>query len=170
MIGHSFEPKVLISDAAPSIMNAFYDSFESAERNVVCWAHVKRNLFQKTKNLDMLADIDKLQLSPNENTFEEGVAHFFDKWSDSEPRFCRYFRKVWINKNNSWFEGYCLFVPSTNNALEAFNNVIKRLYTFRTSLDIVQFNSQIFDCFIDKSSKYGNLSLFFCYGTDNCHQ
>lgn len=92
LIGHSLETKVLISDAAPSIMNAFNDSFESAERNVVCWAHVKRNLFQKTKDLDMLADIDKLQLSPNENTFEKGVAHFFDKWSDSEPRFCRYFR------------------------------------------------------------------------------
>lgn len=54
MVGQTFKPKVLISDAAPSIINAFYAVFENAERNIVCWAHVKRNLQQKTKNMELL--------------------------------------------------------------------------------------------------------------------
>lgn len=154
MVGQTFKPKVLISDAAPSIINAFYAVFESAERNIVCWAHVKRNLQQKTKNMELLTDIDALQLSPNRDAFEQGVQLFFDKWGDTEKTFCSYFKKVWIDKNNSWFEGYCMFVPSTNNALEAFNNVIKRKYTFRKRLGIVKFNDQIFNLFKEKSSSY----------------
>lgn len=75
-MGDSFEPTVLISDAAPSIKNAFYAVLESGERNIVCWAHVKRNLIQKTKNLDMIQDIDRLQLSPSPAAFEEGVGFF----------------------------------------------------------------------------------------------
>lgn len=153
-MGGSFEPTVLISDAAPSIINAFYAVFESGERNIVCWAHVKRNLFQKTKNLDMIQDIDRLQLSPSTAAFEEGVELFFDKWAVVEPTFCGYLDKIWIKKNESWYEGYCLGVPSTNNALESFNNVIKRNYTFRKRLDILTFNSQLFDCFKEKSSSY----------------
>lgn len=37
-------PKVLVSDYAYAIRNAFYGVFPSAEKNVICWSHVTRNL------------------------------------------------------------------------------------------------------------------------------
>lgn len=152
--GKQFKPTVIISDAAPPIINAFYNQFESAESNVVCWAHVKRNLYQKVNNADILSDVDLLQLSPSVEVFETGVELFFIKWESSHKSFCKYFKKVWLQKNNSWFEGYQLLLPSHNNALEAKNNVIKKKYTLRRRLNIVKFNIQLFRFFTDMSSSY----------------
>ena len=44
-----------------------------------------------------------------------------------------------INLHSGWFEGAHLFVPSTNNALEATNRVIKDQKTFRNRLPLSQF-------------------------------
>ncbi|XP_031635576.1 uncharacterized protein LOC116348655 [Contarinia nasturtii] len=151
----SFMPDKMISDAAPAIINAFYKIFaDSAQANVICWAHVKRNVCQKTNNEDMLSDISKLQLSYNSYTFERGVKLFMRKWRKTEKSFCDYFKKVWLDKNSSWYEGYLSSFPSTNNACESHNDVIKRKYTFRRRLSIIKFNEQLFKLFNDFSVSY----------------
>lgn len=160
LVGGEFKPKVLISDASPAIINAFYNSFESAESNVVCWAHVKRNLYQKVSNEAILADVDILQLSPSIDVFEKGVKLFMSKWKQTHTSFCKYFEKVWLQKNFSWFEGYQLCIPSHNNALEAYNNVIKTHYTFRRRLNIDNFNTQLFKCLSDMSCSYDENRMY----------
>lgn len=45
--------------------------------------------------------------------------------------FLDYFQKEWLESNNGWYEGIQLYVPSTNNALEATNRTIKDDGTFR---------------------------------------
>ena len=43
-----------------------------------------------------------------------------------------------LDHNASWFEGYALGHPSTNNGLEATNMAIKRQNTFRERLDLAR--------------------------------
>ncbi|CAF4338707.1 unnamed protein product [Rotaria sp. Silwood2] len=45
--------------------------------------------------------------------------------------FLNYFDNEWIQTNGGWYEGIQLYTPSTNNALEATNKVIKDDGTFR---------------------------------------
>lgn len=96
MVGDDFKPKVLISDASQAIITAFYKTYESAESDVVCWAHVKRNLYQKVNDVTILADVDSLQLSPSMDLFETGVELFMSKWEQSNEKFCKYFESVWL--------------------------------------------------------------------------
>lgn len=51
----------------------------------------------------------------------------------------KYFKKEWIAKKNTWFEGYAIGVPSTNNAIEATNAQIKRSGTLRERLPLGRF-------------------------------
>ena len=39
-----------------------------------------------------------------------------------------YFKSSFGTKYKWWFEGCANFTPSTNNALEAFNNILKKKY------------------------------------------
>lgn len=160
MVGDDFKPKVLISDASQAIINAFYKTYESAESNVICWAHVKRNLFQKVSDGRILADVDSLQLSSSLDMFDIGVELFMAKWESTQQKFCEYFKNVWLEKNFSWFEGYRLLIPSHNNALEAKNNVIKTKYTLRRRLNIVKFNEQLFKFLSDESSSYDENRMY----------
>lgn len=79
MVGDDFKPKILISDASQAIITAFYKTYGSAESNVVCWVHVKRNLYQKVNDVTILADVDSLQLSPSMDVFETGVELFMSQ-------------------------------------------------------------------------------------------
>lgn len=45
----------------------------------------------------------------------------------------------WILQNNNWYEGAAKKSPSTNNALEAFNRVIKDCGTLRQRFPLSQF-------------------------------
>lgn len=133
-----FVPKVLIADGADAINNAFYQSYASAEQNVMCWFHVTKNirkykyLFNSPTNFSsMKKDIDKVQLSRNRETFQTAVQLFLNKWRTSERCFCDYFTKVWVRQKPNWYEGVLQRTPSTNNALERFNRTIKDNYTFR---------------------------------------
>lgn len=49
----------------------------------------------------------------------------------------QYFENEWLKKNCNWFEAFAQHVPSTNNALEAFNRTIEAEHTFRERLDII---------------------------------
>lgn len=157
---NEFLPKTLISDASPAIINAFNDTFESATSNVICWAHMKRNMYNKTSDAGMLTDIDKLQLAPDPKVFKKGSKLFLKKWMGEHPIFCKYLEKNWFKKNSSWYEGYALRTPSTNNALESINNLIKKKYTMRKRLDISRFNVQLFQFVNDMAKSYSNGNSF----------
>lgn len=157
---NAFIPKILISDASNAIINAFYNCFQSATSNVVCWAHMKRNIYKKTNNIELLSDIDQLQLMPDRKSFERGSKLFLKKWKSSNAKFCAYFEKNWLSKNCSWFEGYEIRIPSTNNAIESNNNQIKKRYTLRRRLDISRFNIQLFHFVRDMAQSYSNNNVY----------
>ena len=48
-------------------------------------------------------------------------------------------KEEYLNKHDEWFEGRSLYAPSTNNCLEATNNVIKSAGTLRCRLQVGQF-------------------------------
>lgn len=98
---------MLISDCAHAIINGFHAVFPDGE-NTVCWAHVKMNVqkqsFRCEQNKELvLNDIDLLQLSPNKEAFEKASDLLCKKWSKKEKTFVDYFKKNWLDKNNSWF-------------------------------------------------------------------
>lgn len=139
-----FEPKILIADGADAIRNAFYNTFPSAELDVMCFAHVIRNIrkrpFANKLNKQLiLDDIRKAQLAPNRNAFVMMTQLICKKWSESEPEVVEYFKKEWLGTHCNWFEGAANYTPSTNNALESHNAVIKRTVTLRRRLPLNQF-------------------------------
>lgn len=139
-----FEPKILIADGADAIRNAFYNACPSAEIDIMCFAHVIRNIrkrsFSSKSNKQLvLDDIRKIQLAANKSTFSMMTALFCQKWTHSEPEFIEYFKKEWMGSHCNWFEGAANYTPSTNNALESHNAVIKRSITLRKRLPLNQF-------------------------------
>ena len=66
-------------------------------------------------------------------------ALFCAKWEPMEGNFVEYFRKQWLGTHSNWFEGAANYTPSTNNALESHNAVIKRKVTLRKHLPLNQF-------------------------------
>lgn len=139
-----FEPDTLIADGADAIRNAFYDSFETADLDVMCYAHVIRNCNKRpfTSKLNkglIMDDIRKMQQAPNRATFVMMSRLFIDKWRRIESDFVTYFQKEWLGAHCNWFEGSANYTPSTNNALESHNAIIKRLITLRRRLPMNQF-------------------------------
>ena len=64
------------------------------------------------------------------------------KWKNSNTQvdeFLTYFQGQWLGGLNGWYEGVSLFVPSTNNALESTNRVVKDESTMRERLPLGQF-------------------------------
>jgi hypothetical protein len=88
----------------------------------------------------VLKDIDLLQLSQNEEIFEKASRMFVAKWKEEQDEFIKYFQNEWLVLNRNWFEGIQKMIPSTNNALEAFNRVIKDENTVRERLTISRFS------------------------------
>lgn len=139
-----FSPTTIIADGADAIRNAFYTVFDSAQLDVMCFAHVIRNCRKRpfasksNKNL-ILADIKLMQLAPNRPTFTMMANLFAEKWDEVEPDFVQYFRKEWLGVHANWYEGAAIFTPSTNNGLESHNAVIKRSITLRRRLPMNEF-------------------------------
>lgn len=52
----------------------------------------------------------------------------------------KYFKKEWITTHKNWYEGFKSKTPSTNNALESSNKVIKDEQTLRERFDLNQFS------------------------------
>ena len=77
---------------------------------------------------------------------------FTKKW-ENETDFIEYFRRSYIIKNHNWFEGAQYNAPSTNNALESNNGVIKRVYTNRSRLPLNQFISLMAEMITDWSKQ-----------------
>lgn len=60
-----------------------------------------------------------------------------------------YFEMEWLQKNRLWYEGASAHittnVPSTNNAVESANRLIKDEHTLRERYDLGHFRSVLFD-------------------------
>lgn len=109
----------------------------------MCWAHKRKNIRKKVESLvpdnfkkDVMDDIDILQLPPS----IKAAAVFVKKWNQKKQKtFTDYFKSEWLDNNCNWYEGIADDTPSTNNALEAFNSVIKKEETFREKLPLSRF-------------------------------
>ena len=146
-----FAPSHVIADAAPAIRNGFTLAFgHEAEKVIMCWAHVMMNIDKQLVKISnenirsaVREDIQELQLCPDEDSFLHATSLFLDKWRASGQEgvhsFIDYFRASWLDQNNTWFEGYALNAPSTNNGLEATNQAIKRQNTMRERLEMARF-------------------------------
>lgn len=64
---------------------------------------------------------------------------FCKKWESMERNFIEYFQKQWLRVHCNWFEGAADYTPSTNNALESHNAIIKWKITLRQRLPLNQF-------------------------------
>ena len=67
------------------------------------------------------ADIKSLQLAVSLETFRTAGDLFIAKYTSDIPQIIAHFKEEWLVKNFGWFEGYAMYVPSQNNALEASN-------------------------------------------------
>ncbi|CAF1118993.1 unnamed protein product [Rotaria sordida] len=151
-------PDFLITDGADAMRNAFQDVF-GEKPMVMCWAHMRRkvvkkieSMVEKSKQEDLVNDIESLQLAQNERIFMKASTLFVKKWSKTELNFIEYFQNEWLTTHNAWYEGVGHFTPSTNNALEAINNVIKKENTLRERLPVSRFKVLAFEI-VEKWSK-----------------
>lgn len=80
-----------------------------------------------------------------------------DKWRvDYAKLIDEYFEPEWLIKNRNWYEGSRIKTPSTNNAQESFNNLIKNEHTMRERLDISQFRVVLFKMVEQWSVEYSS--------------
>ena len=83
----------------------------------------------------IINDLTVLQKSESEQIFSTAFQLFKKKWK-KYVSFLQYFEAQWINQLPGWYEGYAKCIPSTNNALESFNRVIKDQKTMREGLPL----------------------------------
>ena len=145
------DPSTLISDAAKSIHNSFKEVFGDDKLVVMCWAHMKKNVSKKVEKFvapefraEILSDIDILQLSQSNDIFDKAAILFLDKWYE-ETEFISYFEAEWLDSNRFWYEDAEKLTPSTNNALESFNRVIKDENSMRERQPISRFSVELLD-------------------------
>lgn len=144
LFSSAFRPTILVADAAKNIQNAFNEEFEDSKVRM-CWAHAKRNIQSKVESLvekaaqrQILADIDILHSLTDQDAFDKATVYFLQKY-EREKSFVEYFRDQWLLQNRNWYLGAAPSSPSTNNALEAFNKVIKDSNTLRERLQLSRF-------------------------------
>lgn len=147
ILGADLKPNFLICDAAKSIHNGFRSVFGESNNKIMCWAHARRNVVKqlpkfirqaKVRN-EFMNDLDHLQLARTPSEFDVASTLFVNKWKLVSDDLMAYFSNEWLTRNRNWFEGFAKFAPSTNNALESFNRVIKDEHTLRERLDISRF-------------------------------
>jgi hypothetical protein len=161
------QPEVLIADSANAIRNAFLETF-GEKQMIMCWAHVYRNVIKKVSSLvsknqqiEMISDIETLQLSQSKKVFDRASNLFLKKWRKGEPEFIKYFEHEWLKSHNLWYEGAKHFTPSTNNALESFNRVIKDESTLRERQPLSRFRILALKTVEKWSKEYANQSKEF---------
>lgn len=155
------KPKYLISDAAKSIQNAFTSIFEGSSI-VMCWFHMRKatakrmecHIRDRRKQYEFLADLDLLQLSPSTEVFENASMLFVSKWQAESFELMDYFQAEWLIQNPNWYEGFAKRTPSTNNALESHNRLIKDEGTLRERMDLGQFRVKLFEMLRKWSIEY----------------
>lgn len=160
---YDYTPTELIADAAEAITNGFENVFELNKR-ITCWAHVERKIKECTNGIpeqDLIkADFYDLQSNVQEKHFDVVMQLLENKWRTKNDlkinyfnEFLNYFKEQWLTESNKgWFEDFAKGYPSTNNALESTNNVIKEEGTLRERLSLSDFVKCIVP-FIENRSK-----------------
>lgn len=152
----AYSPSVLVADASAAISKGFREVFGDDKKRVFCWAHAIRAMDGQLKRITdkkirqrLRDDIVQLQLSISPEVFAIAKQLFLSKWSAMKNQeitnFLTYFTSEWIDKNGSWYEGYAIGSPSTNNCLEAVNLTIKTEQTLRDRLPIARFMNLLMD-------------------------
>ena len=144
--GLIFKPRNLIADLAPQITQALHQ-FEPGCFRRHCWFHVLKAMRTVTAGLhalfkdEIMSDIFFLQLISCKTLFEKGWALFLEKWRQQrQTQECiAQLNQQYYLTNGNWYEGCAVHSPSTNNALEKFNQTIKSRYTNRKRLTILEF-------------------------------
>lgn len=162
LLGYQLKPRYLVSDAAFSIKNAFANVFGHEDNKIMCWAHLRRAVVKKLpqyireskRQHEFVADLDKLQLSNSQEVFKRASELFIEKWEEVSNDLMEYFVQEWLNQHPNWYEGFATKIPSTNNALESFNNVIKTEQTLRERFDLSQFRVVLFKMISQWSIEY----------------
>jgi len=79
---------------------------------------------------------------------------FLSRWKNQE-KFIQYFKSEWLGSKNGWYEGLEIYFPSTNNAPETTNLVIKDEDKIREQLVLSRFTVVVFSI-VNKWSKERN--------------
>lgn len=156
-----YEPEYLIADAAGAIQNGAKEVWPLIEV-IMCWFHMYKNVSDKVptflkelgKQSEFLADLQKLQVAKSKEIFNVAVHLFMEKWRQESVDLVNYFETQWVLKNSGWYESFASPMPSTNNALESTNRVIKDEGTMRERLDLSKFRTIIFDIVRNWSMEY----------------
>lgn len=151
-----FLPQVLVADGAIAIANGFIDAFQNSRtRIVMCYFHVKYAIkeYIRTANADaVLREIDHIQTSSTQSIFERAVELFEEKFQDVESRFCQCFVRNW----DGMYEPGC---ASTNNAIEGFNGMLKKHYTYHKLSQIGVLFSSLGRVLRSKSQQYTEMEI-----------
>ena len=158
LCSYTYIPRILVADAAEAITIGFKTAFgdEALLKRVMCWFHMKKAYEGKDaqskspfKELpdelkDQLnTDIYLLHMSESPEMFERAYDLFVAKWraiaNAVVDKFLDYFNQQWFEKNSGWYEGFAPGIPSTNNALESTNGVIKKDGTVRKRFSLANF-------------------------------
>lgn len=162
--GIDYHPNTLIRDGAHSIQNGFEAVFGDGAMGIMCWAHMRRKMVEnmpkyirnKKQRFELLDDLDMLQLSKNNETFDRAATLFVEKWRIVSADAMDYFTLEWLRKNRFWYEGVKVNTPSTNNAIEVANRIIKDEHTLRERFDLGQFRTVLFQMMESWSLAYVN--------------
>lgn len=98
---------------------------------------------EKTR-IAFVVDVEKLHLAKTREIFDKAVDLFIKKWTPIAKKMTEYFQTEWLSKHRNWYEAFADRTPSTNNALESLNKVIKSSYTHRERLDLAEFKVVLF--------------------------
>lgn len=123
--GAEIKPKVLMSDAAPAIRNGFHRVFPEDDVTYAMSKNIHLRILI-AESLIAMEDLYQLQLSYNDEVFDDGSQIFVDKWIGLEPAFIANFETMYLQWNRFWYNGVSPRTPETNNALERFKREIKR--------------------------------------------
>lgn len=148
-----FKPKYLVADAAKAIHNAGVEVFGDILLVIMCWYHMRKNvsdhlpqfISDSKKQTQFLFDLDRLQLVKTIEIFDVAVQLFMIKWREESVGLIEYFENQWVHQNRNWFEGFAKQTPSTNNALESFNRLIKDNHTLRERMELGKFRIELFE-------------------------
>lgn len=162
IFSETFQPKYLISDAAKAIHNGGKKVFGDDLFIIMCAFHMYKNVREKLpsfirdnlKQSQFLNDLQKLQLAKTDKAFDVAVGLFMDKWRAESAELTQYFRMEWVDQNRFWYEGFAKLMPSTNNALESFNRLIKDEQTLRERMDLGKFRMALYKMTKEWSIKY----------------
>lgn len=150
----------VIGDNAEAISTAVRD-FDRSLLRTNCWAHIKRLIDAKVKSLDsavrneFIYDIVFMQKLTDKRVYSQLKDLLKKKYNSFNHvrEFIEMFFNNYMFNNGNWYESYDVFSPSTNNAIERFNLLIKDKYTNWKRLHFSEFITTCFEIMIDYAGK-----------------